>query len=394
MRRALLGLLPLLVLGCGGRQETPAPAPAGRGGAPAATPTSGTEAAPYEVHEWGLLRAGAGDVLEAGAISPPGRYAMPIAVDKPVLYFHATAPVQLEQVRVEAIGGAIREHWPLATSAVFPASLVWRGLQLDPADAAGGARCAGVFPSPSARPCADLARGEECESRGLAAVVSPSATCVLSDGARSPFLFYRSRTSTFTPPLRVRALPSGDVEVTNTGAAPIPGWIVRMRRGGGQVRTLAVRGPGARATVTIGSDFASPVVPAADGDESEQASDQPALPGSQEPGRQGVRLTLRALGLDGGEVLAFLRAWDDTLFGERIVELVDLPPRDTTASDRRGAIDVLSANDESMPNDGTTLSDTLLYFLPEASCDGVASLSFVPAPSRVRRALAVWQPVR
>ena len=362
-------------------------------GAPAAAAAA---SAPYEVHEWGLLRAAAGDVLEAGAVAPPGEIIYPMAVDKPVLYFHASAPVRLEHVRVEAVGGTVREHWPLTGSARFPTAIDWTDVALLATERAGGARCGGVFPDASMRPCADLAGGEACESPGLPALVSPAATCLGNGASRLPFLFYRSRTSTFTPPLRVRRLPSGDLELTNTGDAPIPGWVVRMRRGSGQVRTLAVRGPGARATVTLGSDFANPVVPSESDGEQRPASDQPALPGSEEPGRQGVRLTLRDLGLDAGETDAFLRAWDAALFGERYVALVDVLRADdeSTMSDsllgshRRKRLVSPDADDE------TTMSDSLLYFLPEATCDGVSRLSFVPAPTRVRRALALWQPTR
>lgn len=387
MQRALFGLVCLSFFGCGGRQEPSGAAPASPIATPAA-PAGGTAA--YEVHEWGLLRAGAGDVLDVGAVAPPGTEVEPMAVDKPVLYFHASSPVRLERVRVEAIGGAIREHWPLAAGAVFPSFVEWNALALGEAHTAGGASCSGVFPSASARPCSDLASGEECESAGLGTLLSTSATCVESGATRLPFLFYRSRTSTFTPPVQLSRRPSGELQLTNAGDAPIPGWIVRMQRIGGQVRTLAVRAPGARETITLGNDFANARVPVAHtppSDEDGVPVDQPALPGSQEPGRQAVRITLDQLGLDSGEADAFLRAWDGALFGDRAVPLIDLPRRAAT-SDRRGVNDVLT--DESAPS----TDDSILYFLPASACDGVARLSFTPAPTRVVRALAVWQLAR
>jgi len=407
MRRTLFGLVSLAIVGCGGRQEMAAPETATRSAPSGAT-------APYEVHEWGLLRAIPGDALEAGAIAPPG-FVEALSVDKPVLYFHASAPVQLERVHVEAVGGTIREHWPMtsaATGAPFPAAIDWTGLSLDAAQSAGGARCAGAFPGLAAPPCSALPPGEGCESAQLATAVSPSATCLQSGDTQLTFLFYRSRTATFTPPLRVTALPSGELRVTNTGALPIPGWVLRLRRNGSQVRAIAVRGPGARATVMIGDDFANAAIPtpAVDGDhgasdESDRMVDEPAMPGSQEPGRVALRLTLRELGLDDGEADAFLRAWDDTLFGGSVVQLVDIPPapRDGTrprdgaprdgvpASDGR-TVDVLSA--DCRGDCMGAQSDTILYFLPEQTCDGVARLSFQPAPTRVRRALAIWQLAR
>jgi len=380
MQRALPGLVCLLIVGCGGRRAPGGPAPA------PPTPAGGT--APYEVHEWGLLRAGAGDVLDVGAVAPPGLDIEPMAVDKPVLYFHARGPLRLEHVRVEAVGGAIREHWPLTAGASFPMSIDWSGFTLDDTQGAGGARCSGAFPSASAPPCSHLMPGEECESARLGMLISTSASCLESGGARLPFLFYRSRTSTFTPPVHVRTLPSGEIQVTNTGDAPIPGWVVRMRRGDGRARTIAVQAPAAHATVTIGSEFASAAVPVAYTPPShDEAVDHPMLPGSEEPGRAAVRITLDQIGLDGGEADAFLRAWDGALFGDGGVVLIDLPPR-TAASDRRGAIDVLT--DESQ----RATTDSILYFLPPSACDAVTRLSFTPTPTRVLRALAIWQLAR
>ena len=361
-----------------------------------AQPTAST--APYEVHEWGLLRAAAGDVLEVGAVAPPGVVEV-MVVDKPVLYFHASAPVQVERVRVEAVGGAIREHWPLTTASPFPTAIEWRGMALDLAESAGGAACAGSYPAISARPCTDLARGEECESAGLAPLVSTSATCLQASASRLPFLFYRSRTSTFTPPLRIIALPSGELRVTNSGDAAIPGWLVRMRRSNGQVRTIAVAAPAAHATITVGSDFASATIPTADtppGDEDVLPMvDRPALPGSQEPGRQAVRLTMDQLGLDGGETDAFLRAWDSALFGDRVVPLAEMPVRVAGAGHTR-VVDIPPVDELTDRRGVNDLqeTDSILYFLPQAACDGVARLQFTPPPTRVNRALAIWQLAR
>ena len=387
MRRTLFGILSLAIVGCGGRQDTIAP------GTVAPRALSGATA-PYEVHEWGLLRAIPGDTLEAGAISPAGSVEA-MTVDKPVLYFHASAPVQLERVHVEAVGGTIREHWPVTPGAAFPTSVDWSTLTLDAARRAGGASCAAVFPSASALPCSALPQGEECESAQLATVVSPSATCLQSGAAHLPFLFYRARTTTFTPPLQVSKLASGELRITNSGALPIPGWVVRLRRDGSRVRAIAARGPAARATIVIGNDFANAATPTADGDhaasDEDRTIDQPAMPVTEGPGRVALRLTLLQLGLDHGEADAFFRAWDATLFGERIVPLVDTPPapRDRTPRDDQ-PVDTLTADCR-----GDCIgTDTILYFLPEQTCDGVARLTFTPAPTRVRRALAIWQLTR
>ena len=188
-------LLTLLVLsGCSARQEQ---SERHDSRPPTVSEQRSSPAASYEVHEWGLLRAAPGDVLEVGAIAPPSRVE-PIAIDKPVLYFHASGQVRLESVRVEAVGGNVREHWPLTASQAFPSSLEWRDLMLDRNEPAGGPRCTNAFPSASERPCSDLPAGELCESTGLAAVVSTSATCVRHADTLRPFLFYRSRSTTFS----------------------------------------------------------------------------------------------------------------------------------------------------------------------------------------------------
>jgi hypothetical protein len=70
---------------------------------PVETPTVEAPPARCEVHEWGLLRAGAGDVLEVGPTTPRAVFVEPMAVDNPVLYFDelASGPLRLERVRVE-----------------------------------------------------------------------------------------------------------------------------------------------------------------------------------------------------------------------------------------------------------------------------------------------------
>lgn len=388
MRFVSLGVLSFVVLGCAGGRDVPPP----ETGAP---PVEAAPAAAYEVHEWGLLRAAAGDVIEAGAARPPRMVPVPIAVDKPVLYFHATAPMQVDRVRVEAIGGSVREHWPLTGAGLFPPSIEWSGLVLDRDGSAAGEACAGAFPTTASRPCSELPAGEDCESSELGGLRAASASCVASGEARLPFLFYRARSSTFTPPLNVTGSPSGELALTNAGEAPIPGWVVRIRRNGGQARTIAARAPGPRETITLGAAFetaAVPVAPSTPSDESLPLTDQPALPGSPEPGRQALRLTLAEIGLDEAETEAFLRAWDGPLFGDWEGPLVDLPRAGSDAVDRRGPadripIDVLRADDQTQPE-----VDTILYFLPAAACDEVARLSFAPRPARVVRALAVWQP--
>lgn len=380
-RHALWALTTSAACGAASDGRGGPPAPAGPTGPtapvrPSSGPPEPTRAAPapYEVHEWGLLRAGPGDTLDAGAVAPPLRAVMPASVDKPILYFHARAPVALASVRVEAVGGALREHWPLTTDAAFPAAVTWRDLALDPAHVVGGAGCAVPrFPSPEEHPCVDLARGEACESAQLANLAAADANCLASPseakGATSPFLFYRSRSSTFTPPLRITRLASGEVRVANEGDRPIPGSLVRLRLSNGYVQSRAVRPPAPHASIVISADFSA----SADDESDDRRADRPAPPGGPDAGRQALRATLKEVGLTGPEVEAFMRAWDPALFGGG--EVMD-----------GTAVDVLdSKSDKSAP-----AVESLLYLLPPEACDGVARLTFDPPPTEVRRALAVW----
>src|SRR5690349_19551919 len=107
----------LLLIACGG--------PTARDLQPPPQPRS----ADYEVHEWGLVRGEAGDVLRVGAIAPPVPPRV-LSVDKPVLYFHSAAPLEIEALTVRATGGAILEHWPLTTGRESSA-VVWNGVRID-----------------------------------------------------------------------------------------------------------------------------------------------------------------------------------------------------------------------------------------------------------------------
>jgi hypothetical protein len=316
------------------------------------------------------MRAAPRDTIDAGAVAPPVQV-VPLTVDKPVLYFHATAQVAIASVRVEAVGGAIREHWPVTSEKPFPSAVVWRDLMLDPARRVGDAGCgAARFPGAAERPCSELEPGELCESAQLAGLAAPDATCLASPseakGATFPFLFYRSRSQTFTPPLGITRLPSGEVRITNNGDDPIPGWIVRLRGSDGWVQTRAVRPPAPHASIAISADFAG-----ASDDERAlgRATDRPAPPGNAEPGRRALRATLAELGLTAPEIEAFMRAWDGALFAGGIDGI---------------PADVLVADKKQLP------ADSLLYFLPPDACDAVTRLTFDPPPTAVRRALAVW----
>lgn len=339
----------------------PSPPPSGDGTIPVLAPGE------YEVHEWGLMRAGAGDVLEVGAVAPPV-VREPLVVDKPILYFHAGSSMQVARVEVHA-SGDVREHWPL-TARGMPRSIVWRGVSLDASRRAGSTACPpGAYPSATEAPCDGLARGELCESSSLGPLAA-QATCLRLGAGTHPFLFYRSRTRAFTPPLRLERLPSGEIRATHTGDVAIPGSVVVIRRrGGGTVaRSFAPPGPG-RSSV-LGADASHDDAPA----------DMPVMPSDVASGRAAVRSTMRVLGMTDGEIDAFLRAWDAQLF-------------EGTLHAQNVATDELTV-DRRAVTDPPPPADSVLYFLPTETCDGVSRLAFEPAPRAVRRALAVWGAVR
>ena len=386
---AIVTVLGLFAVGCGGQGCSSSSGPAAARTEPASTSGSSAAAADYEVHEWGLLRAqavGGSDVLRVGAIAPP-RPVEVMAVDKPVLYFHTREERTLASVSVRAPGGAILETWPYVvghdTGLGYADGATWRDVALAPS----GACEPSPLPGPTTPPCLLLGTSSFCESAGLAIVRTDDAACVRTAGMTERFLFYRAQSSTFTPPLRFsRTQVYEDVSVTNDGEAPIPGVIVRIWSSGSTTRTLVVDPPAPHATVIIGHDFFGA-----------SADDQPAdmpvptdrrgamdeslpEPGVTGPGRDGIRRTLSELGLSASETDAFMSAWDGTLFGGGAAHAGSVADGTT--------VDVLSVDGDPAPR------ESLLYFLPESAADGVATLTFDPPPRTVRRALAIWTAIR
>lgn len=306
-------------------------------------PEAPTGRAAYAVHEWGLLRGVAGDVLEAGAVGPSSTPAL-MNVDKPILYFHAASPVDLREVVVDARDGELREHWPLVVDATR-SRVRWRNRRLE--GRVGLGYCDRPrFPTREQPPCSSLPRGEVCESAELAPLRA-TTTCV----GDAPFLFYRSRTRSFSPPLHATR-EVDQIRVTHRGDEPIPGRVIRISRRGRYVYAFGVSPPAPGATITIGAD---PV------DSRDRALDGLVDPSPAHAGREALQASLDTLGLTPSERAAFLRAWDAALFGD-VHTVGGLPPP----------------------------RHSILYFLPPGACDQVATLHFDPTPTEVRRTLAVW----
>lgn len=351
----------LAVTGCGAAH----PAPTDGGPTSSSGSSAGSSPAPasadYEVHEWGLVRQDApGDVVRIGGVAPPVE-TRPLVVLKPVLYFHTKERLDLASVSVTApSGGSILEVWPLLhngrTGEAIGSRVEWTRVAVEPT---AGCKLS-VLPTITDPPCTALG-ADFCEVASLAVARTNEAACVTTNGTTDRFLFYRGRSTTLRPPLVVaRRGAAGEITVTNTGSAKIPGKVVRIRTAEGATAASASAPPEPSATISI----AVPAPPSLE----RAALESPLRAPSREPteGATSLNETLAELGLTPEESEAFMRAWYATLF-----------PGDTQIQ--------LDAN-LSM----TKPVESILYFLPEASTDDVAKLAFSPAPRVVRRAIAVW----
>lgn len=312
----------------------------------------------YDVHEWGLVRADQGDTVRIGAVAPP----LPpevLIMDKPVLYFHADAPMTLERVSVFAPGGHVIETWPLAQRGPDEHTQGWAGVSIDPLSACRSS----PLPRKGEPPCSKLRADDDCESLGLASVRTVDSSCVRVGDKVETFLFYRVETSSLTPPLRFASQKDGGVLVSNDGDEAIPGVLIRIETAFDQTRTLSVRPPPPHGTLVVGRDFPpAKIDPEAEEEEPPLGAPRPRVVTG--PARDDLRSTLQGLGLTESEAKSFMKAWDETLFG--------------SPTSGRGGLRPIKT--------GTTF----LYFLPESTLERAAKVTFEPPPRSFRRAYAVW----
>lgn len=384
-RPALLATFLLGACACGGASSSGSdPATTPEATPPSVAPEARTAgpSADYEVHEWGLVRGDVGDTQRYGVLAPPVSFAA-MAVDKPVLYFHAPSALTLTSVRVEArSGGTLLETWPLTPLGVAAS---WADVAIDPS----GACTPSPLPSASEAPCTSLPAGDACETPTLAVVRTDDAACVHVGSTSERFLFYRGRAQTFTPPLRFERTGAYEtVRVTNEGDAVIPGMLVRLSSDGYRVRTLAVAPPPPHRSVDVHADFDAAAASAADhttlraDDEARDRrgamdEDMPAMPASG-PGPSALRDAMRQIGLTESEADAFMRAWEPALFGPGQV-----------------AIDTLSVDGTPSVDGDPAPRESFVYFLPAASLEDLAHLDFDPPPrGGVHRAIAMWSVLR
>jgi hypothetical protein len=314
------------------------------------TPAASATAAPYSVHEWGLI-----DVLEDGTTelaAGPGAPPRSMSVRKPVLYFHlapGTSPLTID-VRARIVGGSILEAFP-ADLRPSPDVAAWSATL-----EAGHCATVPVVVDPAARESRRWARRVErpcyapdgiCEVWELPRYDAASADCVTVSGTRAGMLFYRGSARPSLP-IRAERLADGTLRVTATGSlVGAPGDVMRI--------STAMTGPWPMGHVVV-SHAALPA---------EGASVSLPL-GTSAVDRGSERLALQSglslLGLDEGESRAFLDAWMDGLFGPEPGVASTAPP---------------------IPQ------DAIVFFLPEAAVSGIAELTLTPPPTELRRAFIV-----
>jgi hypothetical protein len=344
---------PSLACACGSGSSSAPPT-----SAPASSETrpedrTQAESADYEVHEWGLVRGDVSDTLQYGVRAPM----VVMAIDKPVLYFHAPTAMTLRSVSVEArSGGTLLETWPVAHSG---STARWENVAIDPSGPCEPTR----LPGRSEPPCVGL---DVCESMTLGTVRVADADCVRVGSSMDRFLFYRGRASTFTPPLAFERIDAnGTVRVTNEGDVVIPGVLVRIHTDG-TVSTLSVAPPNPHQSIDVAAAFD------VQAEDHRGAVDDLPLVAPTGPGRESLLESMRTIGLTVTESNAFMAAWEQALFAPAGI-----------------AMDELSVDGDPGPR------DSFVYFLPAGAIDQFAHVELDPPPSRgFHRAIALWTTVR
>ena len=337
MKSCLPWLLLGLVVGCGGPQES--------------TGAARTPPPDYELHEWGVITTSAsGTLVTAGPhIDEPQ-----IAVEKPVLYFHAREPVSVQLEVLPGVGYEAREHYPPTHGLHWSMTIVPDG-------------CAAAHAYP--RQCA--ATDGICEVRELARYETRDAACLQVGDARLPLLFYR--------------LGSAGA-VSLPAAVQVQGTEVRAHATRGEVsgwRVAYVDGEVRAAPVTLGQTWHTLPTP-----------DQPWTVAAES-----LNASLRAAGLTGAERGAFQRAWWLPLFGTEPVSAEATGAADEASEEALPDEDQLAeqhprqeleqVEEERMLRPSAEVLDVMFYLLPAEEVDRISHLAATPAPNRVARAFLV-----
>jgi hypothetical protein len=302
----------------------------------AAAPAS----APFEAHEWGLLDvAGNNAQLRAG---PPS--VRPMAVRKPVLYFHLGAEAEEVLVNVQVEAGTpdatVIEHFPQATT-VKAGQVIWADVRVK----RGHCKAAG-YPRRDAPVCDGL---EECEATELAGYEAADSECLEFGGKRFNLLFYRTQGSTPDKlPLQL-SMQGAALVAKNTGTQAIPGLLIRLHEENDRVVAVMSPPPPPRGELTL------PPLPK----NGVQVSEV----------KQVLHKMMLAAGLTEAESRAFARAWYPSFFHVSDAE----PARTPTTRARRAP----------------PKRDFVLYLLPSEAVELVTTVVVTPNPTKLSRFMLV-----
>jgi len=174
-------------------------------------------------------------------------------------------------------------------------------------------------------------------------------------------LFYRAEVTRDPQlPLVVEPGTQGAIRLSARGLDPIAGSIVRVVRSHGsatvQDAALVVRAPQHGESIEV-----------------------PAPTGTMADAMSALDASLREAGLTEQETAAFRRARDETLFGAQTATA-------EAGGEGRGGLSGRSFG-------GGTIArptDSILYVLPQATADALATLQLTPAPRELRRVIVAW----
>lgn len=271
------------------------------------------------VHEWGTFSSVAGEDGSPVAWAPLAGPAdlpcfverspvihkvgtvSPVRMETPVLYFYADRVVTAS-VRVEFPRGYITEWYPHRSDGDgHIQSIEWDGVQVTPGSKEAYPATAGLSHYYAARntDASPLRVGEQAEK----------------------MLFYRGL-GNFPPPLRARYTAAGKLEISNTGAEPIP-FVVAFENQSGR----------------IGYRIAEQVTGSISMDQPELTRDAAAL-------RENLAVRLAALGLYPKEARAMVATWADSWFNQ---------------------------------------GSRVFYIMPRAAVDRLLPLAITPEPAAIQR---------
>lgn len=355
MKRASVLVVAVLVSACGGGGEA-----TGAGETPGTEATDPPSGGPvYDLHEWGVVAVRPGSFeVAAGA----GRPVMELNVDKPVLYVHSEETAEFPVSVTVHLPDSLRAAENFPPTELTP--LRWRAQ-------VGSAGCRGTYPGGSDGLDARCIDGY-CEVYELAQYETTDARCLTVGNAQAPLLFYRLWAPNAPPalPLAV-ALDGDDVVVTRQAPRGTLGSLIRITRQGSSVLTTVTPLGDRVNTLRIGP----PTAPA-------------------QVGYDALRAALSEQGLTQPESAAFLRGWQDSLFGDSVPVAQDVDRLDDVVP-----VDRPVADDEMADRDGERIGmprdqDVLIYWLSPEAIDPIARIEATPAPRHLRRVFMVRHVLR